>query len=150
MDISNLLAKRTIVSILVLFSIFQNTCFAEISINQVIKNAPQNVLVGTDVKLLNSFKLVGHISSGQYAADIGGANLSIEIHADETSLNITRVFQEPGLAKDSKHYEFNKVNKSYINNSEILLVLVKRGVLLLEKKSGSFGIPADIWILYKQ
>lgn len=143
-----MLTKRSLLFILVLLSLFQNACFAEKTITQTFKNSPKNVLVGTDVQLLNSFKLAGNISSGQYVAEMGGANLSIEIHANETSLKITRIFQEPGLPKESKSYEFNKINKSYINNSEILLVQVKRGVLLLEKKPGSFGIPKDMWVLY--
>lgn len=143
-----MLTKRSILFIFVLLSLLQNACFAEKSITQFFKNAPQNVLVGTDVQLLSSFKLAGNISSGQYVAEMGGANLSIEIHANEKPLKITRIFQEPGLPKESKTYEFNKINKSYINNSEILLVKVKSGVLLLEKKSGSFGIPTDMWVLY--
>lgn len=140
--------KRSILFILVLLSLFQNACFAEKSITQIFKNSPQNVLVGTDVQLLNSFKLAGNISAGQYVAEMGGANLSVDIHENELSLKITRIFQESGLPKESKSYEINKFNKSFIDNSEILLVKVKSGILFLEKKSGSFGIPSDIWVLY--
>lgn len=140
--------KKSIIFILVLLSLLQNACFAEKSITQIFKNSPKNVLVGTDVQLLSSFKLAGNISAEKYVAEMGGAILSIEIIENEKSLKITRIFQEPGLPKENKSYEFNKTNKSYINHSEILLAKVKSGILLLEKKSGSFGIPTDMWVLY--
>lgn len=103
-----MLTKRSILFILVLLSLFQSACFAE----------------------------------------MGGANLSIDIRANETSLKIIRIFQEPGLPKESKSYKINKSDKSFIVNNEILLVSAKSEILLLEKKSGSFSIPTDIWVLY--
>ena len=148
MDISNMLTKRSILFILVLLSLLQNACFAEKSITQAFKNSSKNVLVGTDVQLLSSFQLAGNISAGKYVAEMGGAILSIEILENEKSLKIIRIFQEPGLPKENKSYAFSKTNKSYINNSEILLAKVNSGVLLLEKNSGSFGIPTDMWVLY--
>jgi len=150
MVISNMLTKKSILFILVLLTLFQNACFAKKTITQVFKNAPQNVLIGTDVQLLNAYKIAGNISSGQYVAEMGGANLSIDIHANETSLKIIRIFQEPGLPKESKSYEINNINMSYIDNGEILLVKVNGGILLLEKKPGSFGIPTDMWVFYSK
>lgn len=150
MDISNMFSKRTTLFILVLLSLFQNACFAEKTISQVFDNPPKNVLVGTDVKLLSLFKIAGHISSGTYVAEMGGAKLSMHITKNEDAFNLTRTFQESGMPKESKSYEIINTNTSYIDNNKILLVSVKNGILLLEKNSGSFGIPADMWIFYSK
>ncbi len=150
MDISNMHSKTTALFILVLLALFQNACFAEKTISQVFDNPPKNVLVGTDVQLLNLFKIAGPISSGHYVSEMGGANLSLDIYLKEDALNLSRTFQEPGMPKENKFYEIKKTNTSFIENNQILLVAVRNGILLLEKNSGSFGIPADMWIFYSK
>ena len=103
-------SKRTTLFILVLLSLFQNACFAEKTISQVFDNPPKNVLVGTDVQLLSLFKLDGHISSGTYVAEMGGAKLSMHINKNEDAFYLTRTFQESGMSKESKSYLINNIN----------------------------------------
>ena len=141
-------SKISVFFLLITLALFQNACFADKSISQLINDAPKNVLVGTDVQLLNSFTLSGEITSGQYTAEMGGADLTINIVREEKLLKIKRSFQEAGLPKENMTYSLKDIKKQFIDNSEISLVAIKSGLLLQEKNSKSFGIPKDMWILY--
>ena len=135
-------------SLLLSFSLLQNACLAEKTASQLIKEAPQDVLVGTDVKLLKTFEVSSSFLPGHYVAEMGGANLSINIESKAQSLKIIRVFQEPGLPAESKSYEIKYQDKAFIENNTLLALPIKSGVLILEKNSESSGIPMDMWVLY--
>ncbi len=110
---------------------------------------PAEVLVGTDLKPLVSFRFTKArpIEPGNYASESGGATLEITIRA---SLELIRVFQEPGEKQHSRVYSglTRAADKSYRAKGIVVRVPDDGGLLVLERASGREEIPASFWIFY--
>lgn len=137
-------------SIIVAFAMLQSACYAETTIDSGFANTSENVLIGTDVKNISEFKTNGVISTGQYQAEMGGATLNVSISMQAGFFELRRIFQEPGMSQEVKTYKFKKSKSTRINTATISLAATGAGLLLLEKKSESFGVPADLWIYYSR
>jgi len=143
-----MLSSKKSFFLFLLVLIFQNACSAEKPASELFNNLPQNVLIGTDVQPINEYKSLGRINTGHYFAEMGGATLKLVIKNDPDQFKITRIFQEAGRSEEIKNYKFEGQGNQAINNSDISLILTKKGLLVLEKKPDNFGIPTDLWIMY--
>lgn len=130
------------------FVMLQNACFAGNTINPAFANLPQDILLGTDIKNISEFKLTGVIVPGEYRAESGGAILQVTVTEKADSFQLTRTLQEPGMPKEIKTYLLKTSKSSLIRTAAVSIATTGNGLLLLETKSDSLGIPADLWVFY--
>ena len=111
---------------------------------------PHDVLSGTDVVEISNYKIGKDVKPGNYIAETGGATLTLLIEKRGKSIDLHRVFNEPGMGFKKKHYknliEFPDGN---FKSRNIALRFVNGGgVLILERASGIDEIPGNIWFYY--
>ena len=111
---------------------------------------PHDVLSGTDVVEINNYKIGKDVKPGNYIAETGGAILTLLIEKRGKSVDLQRVFNEPGMGYKKKHYKnLIKFPDGNFKSRNIALRFVNGGgVLILERASGIDEIPDNIWFYY--
>ena len=108
-----------------------------------VSERPSDVLVGTDVADLSSFKESDAELSGEYSAELGGATVTVSV----TPNALTRTFQEPGTDPDQRTFQPVCRSGSELIADGMIARRVSEGLLYLEPSSDVGGIPADLWML---
>lgn len=110
---------------------------------------PHEVLSGTDVVEINNYKIDNNVKPGNYIAETGGAILTLLIEKRGKSIDLHRVFNEPGMGFKKKHYKnLIKFPDGDFKSRNIVARFVNGGVLILEHASGIDEIPDNIWFYY--
>ena len=114
---------------------------------------PADVLVGTDIKKLNSFRFSDGIAQvGMYSSENGGSTCELKVRTVDKALEVIRVFREPGERPKTKVYANLKLTtKGMYQSKGALLQVIDNGsgLLLLERASGVESIPNLFWTLYE-
>lgn len=113
---------------------------------------PQDVLFGTDLAPVDSFKLSGETQSlsATYHMEMGGATVSIDVSEVEGSISINRKYTEPGMPAEAKRYGSLCWNGSLLYGNTVRGKLTESGLLWLELESEHDFIPADFWMLLSE
>jgi hypothetical protein len=109
---------------------------------------PTDVLVGTDTRNLNSFKLSKRsLLPGRYTAETGGATVEVNILKSGAAINVTRKFREPGQKEQVRTYPNvpRHTDGSYASPRVRLLVTEDDGILVWEAASGVESMPDSLW-----
>lgn len=114
------------------------------SVSTAISNLPSEVLIGTDVSVLESFAS-GKYSVGTYHAENGGAELRLTIRETEEGLIAQRNYIEPGLAEKTKVYSNLCLEDEFLYGDFLRVKFVEDGLLWLELKQDNDLIPTDLW-----
>lgn len=108
-----------------------------------ILSQPSDVLVGTDIMGLTSFKYSNAELTGAYQAELGGATVTVSVSDNA----LTRTFQEPGTEPDRRTFQAVCLSGSQLIAEGMGARRVSEGLLYLEPSSDIGGIPSDLWIL---
>lgn len=111
---------------------------------------PHEVLSGTDIVDINNYKTNMDVKFGNYIAETGGAILTLLIEKQGKSIDLHRVFSEPGMDNKKKHYKglIKFSDGSFKSRNIVLRFINGGGVLVLERASGTDEIPDNIWVHY--
>jgi hypothetical protein len=113
---------------------------------------PDSVLVGTDVTPLSEFlgSVTSIPSSGAFRSEQGGATAQVRLETGPQGQTLTREFSEPGTSAQIKRYEALRAQADgmRLSGSDLEVLGVAQGILVLEKRSGVEGIPDSLWIQY--
>lgn len=151
--------KKMISSFTVLpFLVFLTSCNANSSVSKSLckqdlsieLNLPKFVLVGTDVVNLENFKSSKKALSNSYITEIGGATLTFSITSNSQVISAERSFQEPGEPIKNSLYKSVCIYNDTILAENLIGKLVDDGILILEKKPDTEGIPINLWVLYNE
>jgi hypothetical protein len=119
-----------------------------------LKSLPQDVLVGTDVRpletLLPSRRPV--VIPSDLTNEQGGGGASIQIRSANGKISLIRVFREPGASPSKKSYAGIGQTKdpSLLSGPGIEILGLEAAVLVHEKNSETDAIPGSLWILYER
>ncbi len=113
------------------------------------QNLPDEVLVGTDIFQLTTFKASQQSLQKKYVAEMGGAILEIRITTSANKKMVTRIFQEPDEAENIRKFSPLCQKNEFIRAGNMYGKLVEAGILILEKNSEHSTIPDDLWIYYQ-
>lgn len=108
-----------------------------------VSDRPSEVLVGSDIAGLASFRASDVGFSGVYHAELGGATITVSV-SDES---LTRTFQEPGTGPKQRTFHPVCRTGSEMINDSMVARRVSEGLLYLEPASDIGGLPADLWLL---
>lgn len=111
---------------------------------------PTQVLVGTDIENIASFKASSSALEGAYHTDIGGAVLTIHIIQTEKGRTLKRIFMEPGKPEDAHDYFPVCISDGRLSADKLKGKIVEDGLLILEEQPDVEGIPDNLWIFYKR
>jgi hypothetical protein len=117
-----------------------------------------DVLVGTDVRKLSSFKFAMKsvpLKPGKYTTETGGARINLEIRKNKTGvLEAVRSFAEPGEKPRVMTYRGFVPGKDGVYRTAVAQIRIATdppgSILLLESKSGIEEIPPTLWILFQE
>lgn len=149
--------KKAILSFTVLpFLVFIASCNANDTVNEnlckpdlsIEVNLPELVLVGTDVVNIESFKSSKKALANNYLAEIGGATLNFSITSNSQVISAERTFQEPGEPIKNSLYKPVCIYNDTILAKGLIGKVVDDGILILEKKPNTEGVPINLWVLY--
>lgn len=104
---------------------------------------PADVLVGTDIAELTSFKDSDADITGEYQAELGGATVSVSVASD----SLTRTFQEPDADPDRRTFHSTCISGSDLIAEGMVARRVSEGLLYLEPSSDVGGMPDSLWLL---
>ena len=104
---------------------------------------PSDVLVGTDIADLTSFKVSDAELTGTYQAELGGATVTVSVSDN----SLTRTFQEPGTEPNQRTSQPVCLSGSQLIAESMVARRVSEGLLYLESAPDIGGIPANLWIL---
>jgi hypothetical protein len=111
---------------------------------------PSMVLVGTDVVERGTF-VFSSVESGDYAAEIGGANISLTLSINSTGVIMAkRGYREPGIPIVEKNYQGLCAANNEVIGDSIYITFVEGGLLLLETDADNQFIPNDLFIFLKE
>lgn len=106
---------------------------------------PTDVLLGSDLAHINTFKLAPRLHS-KFQSETGGAMIALEIQSHNDQYIIKRTYTEAGAAPMVTTWENICVNKQYIFGNNIRGKMTEDGLLWLELKSDIEFISPDIWV----
>lgn len=113
------------------------------------KGLPTEVLFGTNIVDISSFKNSLPALKNEYAAEMGGAELAIYVTQKGNGITFKRTFQEPGGPVDVREYSPVCIVDYRLSAANLKGKFVKDGLLILEEKPNIDGIPDNLWIFYK-
>lgn len=106
---------------------------------------PSEVLVGTDVVDISSFKPTD-MSGIRFHTEMGGSSLEIYTQALAKNQKIQRIYKEPDLENINVTYSDLCLKAGYLYGESVRGIFTKKGILWLELKSGHEFISSDLWI----
>lgn len=110
---------------------------------------PTDVLYGTDVADLSSFKPV-NFSGVSFQTEIGGASIEINAQALNGRYNIKRIYKEPDVENIITNYNNLCIKEGRLYGEHVRGIFTEKGILWLELKSGNEFISSDLWIYLEQ
>ena len=114
---------------------------------------PQDVLVGTDVEKLTDYlaKRAPIKLPSTYSGEQGGATASVQIRQLNGKASMSRTFKEPGAKAQRAEYSALSIEDGgqRLSAPTVEVIGVKDGVIVLEKNSGTDGIPPTLWVFYE-
>lgn len=108
-----------------------------------VSHRPSEVIVGSDIKDLASFRASDAGFSGEYRVELGGATITVSVSDDA----LTRTFQQPGTEPDQRTFKPVCLSGSEMVTDSMVARRVSEGLLYLEPSSNIGELPADLWIL---
>lgn len=113
---------------------------------------PQEVLVGTGTQPLGVFLKSRRTlpREGRFFNEQGGGTATIDLRRGTKGVVLVRTFREPGEPVNRKIYSgLRETSNDRLSSTDIEILSVKDGLLILEEKSGVDGIPDSLWVLYQ-
>jgi len=140
------------------FLFFITSCNANDTVNESLckpslsieESLPELVLVGTDVVNIESFRSSKKALANNYLAEIGGATLNFSITSNSQIISAERTFQEPGEPIKNSLYKPVCIYNDTILAKDLIGKIVDDGILILEKKPNTEGVPINLWVLYNE
>lgn len=114
-----------------------------------LKTFPGDVLEGTEIYKILTYKASSAGLDKNYYAEMGGAELGIKITKHKAQKIITRTFEEPGAPKKIREYSPVCQHNEFFSAGKLRGKIVNGGIIVLEEESNTGGIPADLWVYYR-
>lgn len=113
------------------------------------KNLPLEVLVGTDVLLVQNFE-AGNFAVGTYRSENGGAEITVVLRGSEGGIIAERQYLEPDVPLQAKTYTNICYEAEQLRGDFLQGKFVNGGLLWLELDPKNESIPSNLWIYLKK